>query len=324
MAVFTPVSLDEAQSLFNHLGLGAIHALQPTAGGIENTNFFVEASSGSWVLTLFERLGATELPFYLGLMRHLGERGLPVPVPRADDGGGMLQQLAGKPAAVVPRLSGTDLAAPDLDEIGQLGEVLARLHLAARDLPLLQPTLRGLAWWRETVPIVLPHLPADQATLLAEELAFIEHAAGTPAWQALPRGPIHADLFRDNVLFTPRPDGGHRLSGLLDFYFAGVDVWLFDLAVCLNDWCVDADTGHLDPARAQALVDAYRAIREPTALEWRLLPTMLRAAALRFWLSRLWDWHLPRAAAVLHPKDPIPFERILRSRRDAPWHPENL
>ncbi len=324
MAVFTPVSADAAQRLADALGLGPVQSLVATTGGIENTNYFLTTGSGRWVLTLFERLTADELPFYLGLMRHLADRGLPVPRPCTDRTGALLHEVAGKPAAIVERLPGEHFDAPDLDEIGQLGAVLARLHRAAADLPLQQPTLRGLDWWRRTVPVVLPHLPDAQAALLRDEMAFIEHAAARPGWAQLPRGPIHADLFRDNVLFEPAPGGGHRLSGLLDFYFAGVDSWLFDIAVCLNDWCIDATTGHLDERQALALLDAYRAVREPTPLEWRLLPTLLRAAALRFWLSRLWDWHLPRPAAVLRPKDPAPFERILRSRRDAPWHPENL
>lgn len=321
MAVFTPVAIGDAQALFARLGLGTVTALTPTEGGIENTNYFVDASSGRWVLTLFERLTAEQLPFYLGLMHHLASRGLPVPAPAADAHGNLLHAIAGKPAAVVPRLPGRHDDAPDLDQIGQLGEMLARMHRAALDLPRVQPTLRGLPWWRETVPVVLPHLPPPQAALLSNELAFIEHAATTPAWTALPRGPIHADLFRDNVLYAPGADGRPRLSGILDFYFAGVDTWLFDIAVCLNDWCVDA-SGRIDPPRAMALLDAYRAVRPPTAGEWRLLPTLLRAAALRFWLSRLWDLHLPRAAAVLRPKDPAPFERILRERSTAPWHPE--
>jgi homoserine kinase type II len=166
-------------------------------------------------------------------------------------------------------------------------------------------------------------MDAAAAELLRRELAFIEHAASTPAWQALPQGPVHADLFRDNVLFVNAPEGP-RLSGVLDFYFAGVECWLFDIAVCLNDWCVDEASGRLVPEQAEALVEAYQTVRPFTAGEWRLLPTLLRAAALRFWLSRLWDWHLPRAAAVLTPKDPVPYERILRERINAPWHPESL
>ncbi len=324
MAVFTPVDLLQAQSLFTHLDLGEIATLSPTEGGIENTNYFVSASSGRWVLTLFERLRADQLPFYLGFMHHLAERGLPVPKPCADARGNLVHELVSKPAAVVPRLAGRHDLNPANPQASELGEVLARLHLAAVDLPLQQAHLRGLAWWKDTVPVVLPHMAADAAALLQDELRFVEHAATTATWQSLPSGPIHADLFRDNVMFDSDAAGQHRISGLLDFYFAGVDPWLFDIAVCLNDWCIDDASGRIQEGRALALLGAYGRVRPLRSVEWRLLPTMLRAAALRFWLSRLWDWHLPRAAAVLSPKDPRQFERILRDRVTAPWHPEAL
>jgi homoserine kinase type II len=322
MAVFTPVDLTQAQALFQRLGLGRIQTMSPTHGGIENTNYFVDADSGQWVLTVFERLSREQLPFYLGLMHHLAGRGLPVPSPRANELGDLVQDLVGKPAAVVPRLPGRHHDAPDIHHVAEVGGMLARLHREGADLPHRQANLRGLAWWRETAPVVLPHLDTDRATLLASELRFIEHAAATAAWQALPGGPIHADLFRDNVMFAPDETGTDCVSAVLDFYFAGVDSWLFDIAVCLNDWCVDDRTGRIDEPRALALLRAYRSERELTAGEWRLLATLLRAAALRFWLSRLWDWHLPRDAAVLNPKDPTHFERILRDRVAAPWHPE--
>jgi homoserine kinase type II len=156
--------------------------------------------------------------------------------------------------------------------------------------------------------------------LLDDELAFQQHLAASPAGQALPRGPIHADLFRDNVMFddTAGPD---RLCGFFDFYFAGTDCLLFDVAVCLNDWCTDLDTGVLDDTRATAFMQAYRQHRALTPGEARALPALLRAAALRFWISRLWDWHLPRSAALLQPKDPTHFERVLRARIAQPWHP---
>ena len=172
----------------------------------------------------------------------------------------------------------------------------------------------------QTVPVVLPHLAPEQAGLLQTELAFQEQLEASPAGQALPHGPIHADLFRDNVMFddTAGPD---RLCGFFDFYFAGTDALLFDLAVCLNDWCTDAATGGLDEVRATAFVAAYEQGRPLTPVEVRSLPAMLRAAALRFWISRLWDWHLPRNAAVLQPKDPAHFERVLKARVACPWHP---
>jgi homoserine kinase type II len=169
--------------------------------------------------------------------------------------------------------------------------------------------LRGLPWWNETVPVVLPYLDQTQSCLLRSELAYQNHIAQGAAYAALPRGPVHADLFRDNVMFE-----GEQLTGFFDFYFAGVDTWLFDLAVCLNDWCTDLPTGSHVRERARALVQAYNRARPLSAAERTLLPALLRAGALRFWISRLWDYHLPREAAMLTPHDPTHFERVLLGR----------
>jgi homoserine kinase type II len=198
--------------------------------------------------------------------------------------------------------------------------MLARMHLAAADFGDAQPHLRGLAWWQETAPVVLPHLDAGRAALLTGELAYQCEVADSAAGRALPRGAIHADLFRDNVMFDETA-GEDRLCGVFDFYFAGTDALLFDVAVCLNDWCSDPASARLDEPRAAAFVEAYEAVRALTGAEVRLLPALLRAAALRFWLSRLRDWHLPREAALLQPKDPAQLERVLRERIDNPWHP---
>ena len=320
MAVYTEVSFDEAAALVSRLGLGELSALQGIRGGIENTNYFVDTSAGHYVLTVFERLGADQLPFYLQLMKHLADRGIPVPGPKADASGAIVHRVRGKPAAVVDRLPGRHHLAPDAAHCASLGQVLGRLHLAAADFTLQQPNLRGLEWWAETVPVVRPFLSDEQRRLINAELAFQEHLAGTAAWAALPRGPIHADLFRDNVMFEATPQGD-RLSGLFDFYFAGVDSWLFDLAVCLNDWCIDLASGRLDEPRATALVAAYDTERRITPNERRLLPALMRGAALRFWLSRLADLHLPRDAALLTAHDPSHFERVLQQRIAAPWHP---
>ena len=316
MAVYTEVTPDEASALLRRLGLGALQALTPIQGGIENTNYFVDADGGRFVLTLFERLTAAELPFYLELMRHLAQRGLPVPGPCADAGGVILHSVAGKPAALVDRLRGTHPLAPDAQHCAALGTALARMHGAVADFPLVQPHLRGLAWWVETVPVILPHVTPEQARLLREELDHARQVGASAAHATLPRGAIHADLFRDNTMFE-----GHRLTGIFDFYFAGVDTFLFDLAVCLNDWCIDLDTGRLAEDRAEALVGAYAAVRPLEHAEVRLLPSLLRAAALRFWISRLWDLHLPRDARVLKAHDPGHFERVLRARIADPWHP---
>ena len=320
MAVFTEVVPAEASALTRRLGVGSLLQLQGIPAGIENTNYFVTTTTGDWVLTLFERLPAEQLPYYLGLMQHLARRGLPVPEPRADANGQILHQVAGKPAALVTRLPGHHQLAPDLHHCAQLGHLLARLHGAVADFALHQPNLRGLAWWQVMAPQLLPFLRPDQQALLIDEMAFQQQLAASPACAALPRGAVHADLFCDNVLFDGLP-GHEKLTGAFDFYFAGTDTFAYDLAVCLNDWCLDANDATLDEARAQALVGAYQQERPLSTAEQRLLPALLRAAALRFWLSRLADWHLPREAALLKPKDPGHFERVLRSRVTTPWHP---
>jgi homoserine kinase type II len=176
-----------------------------------------------------------------------------------------------------------------------------------------QPNLRGLPWWNETVPVVLPYLTVGQSALIRSELAYQNHMAASSAYAALPRGPIHADLFRDNVVFEDVAGVPH-LSGFFDFYFAGVDSWIFDVAVCMNDWCVDLESGSHHAERAANLLAAYNAIRPLERAERELLPAMLRGAALRFWISRLWDFHLPRAASMLEAHDPGHCERVLRHR----------
>jgi len=326
MAVFTEVSRDEASAFVARLAVGRLTGLRGIQAGIENSNFFVDTiddrgTTHHWVLTLFERLTFEQLPFYLELMRHLAQRGIPVPMPQADAAGGILHSLKGKPAALVDRLPGGHQLAPDADHCAQVGAMLARMHEAGGDFPLVQPNLRGLSWWIETVPMVLPHVSADQHALLCDELAFQQHLATSPAYAALPRGPIHADLFRDNVMFEPGDVGHERLCGFFDFYFAGVDSFLFDIAVCLNDWCIDLQSGVLAEDRAQVFVAAYGTVRALTSNESRLLPALMRAAAFRFWLSRLWDLHLPREATILKAHDPTHFERVLRARIASPWHP---
>ncbi|MEJ6001921.1 homoserine kinase [Paucibacter soli] len=319
MAVFTEVTHAEAQALLSRLDLGTLTSLRGISAGIENTNYFVSSERGDYVLTVFERLSFAQLPFYLRLMQHLARKGVIVPDPQADAAGEILHSIQGKPAAVVNRLRGGHQLAPDLFHCEQVGAALARMHLAGQDFPLQQANLRGLAWWRETVPVVLPFLDASQAELISVELAFQNALAASADHAELPRGPIHADLFRDNVMFDGLP-GRERLSGFFDFYFAGVDSFAFDLSVCINDWCIDLASGRLDTQRAQAFVNAYEGVRPLSGAERRLLPGMLRAAALRFWISRLWDFYLPRDAALLKPHDPTHFERVLRARIAEPWH----
>jgi homoserine kinase type II len=326
MAVYTEVSFEQARQFLEPLGLGQLQTMEGCSGGIENTNYFVTTDQGAYVLTLFERLTFEQLPFYLRLMKHLANNGIPVPDPAANRDGDILHRLVDKPAAVVNRLRGKSELAPSGDHCAAVAGMLANMHLAAREFPMAQPNLRGLPWWNETVPVVLPYLETPQAALLQAELAYQNHVAASSSFAALPRGPIHADLFRDNVMFETGPEaldncGQPQLTGFFDFYFAGVDSWLFDIAVCLNDWCVDLPTGVEDTARTQRFLSAYEAVRPLTAAERQLLPATARAAALRFWISRLWDFYLPREASMLKAHDPTHFERVLRQRLAKPLNP---
>ena len=310
MAVFTEVSFDEAAAFLRFLNLGQLQHIKGAAGGIENTNYFVDTDQGQYVLTLFERLTFEQLPFYLHLMKHLAARGIPVPDPVADAQGNILHRLKGKPAAVVNKLRGHSELAPTPAHCAGVGDMLARLHLAGLDYERQQPNLRGLAWWNETVPVVLPYLSDAQRSLILDELACQNQAATSAAYASLPRGAIHADLFRDNVMFE-----NGQLTGFFDFYFAGCDTFLFDIGICLNDWCIDLPSGAQDNARADAFMAAYQRVRPLSIEERDLLPTLQRAGALRFWISRLWDFYLPREATVLQAHDPSHFERVLRERR---------
>lgn len=323
MAVYTEVTREAAQALLARLNLGTLQAFEPCQGGIENTNYFCDADSGRYVLTLFERLGFDELPYYLHLMKHLAERDIPVPAPHADAAGEILHRICGKPAALVGRLQGGPCLAPDTAHCEAVGAMLARMHLAGLDYPRAQPHSRGLGWWLRTAPVVRPFLDAAQCALLDDELGFQQHVADSDVAHGLPRGAIHGDLFRDNVMFHATPEGD-ALSGFFDFYFAGVDALLFDVAVCLNDWCTDSASGRLEEQRAAAFVRAYAAVRPLSGDEARLMPAMLRGAALRFWISRLWDLHLPRDAHLLTAHDPAPFEHMLRERVRTPWHPTEI
>ncbi len=324
MAVYTEVSFDEAAPLLQSLGLGTLQTITACSGGIENTNYFVDTDQGRYVLTLFERLTFEQLPFYLHLMKHLAQRGIAVPEPQAlvtadaAKPGDILLTLNGKPAAVVNRLRGRSELSPTPAHCAAVGNMLARMHLAGLDYPRQQPNLRGLSWWNDTVPVVLPYLSPEQNRLILSELAYQNHVAASSAYRALPRGPVHADLFRDNVMFETSDDA-LELTGFFDFYFAGCDTWLFDIGVALNDWCINLDSGAQDTPRTEAFMTAYQAVRALTPQERTLLPAMQRAGALRFWTSRLWDFHLPREAAVLQAHDPGHFERVLRQRLAHPY-----
>lgn len=304
MSVFTTVTEDELRQWLADYSVGELTGLRGIAAGIENTNYFVTTSGGRYVLTLFEKLTARELPFYLNLMAHLAERGVPSAHPVASRSGSYLGALNGKPAALVAFLEGRDLESPSPQQCAAVGAVLARLHLAGQSYPAKMDNPRGPKWWKAMMPDILPFLTAEDSVLLKEEVRF----QSLYRFSDLPRGAIHADLFRDNVLFD-----GDRVAGVIDFYFACTDALLYDVAIAVNDWCID-DACELDPARTRAFLDAYAAIRPCTPIERGAWPVMLRAGALRFWVSRLYDFHLPRPGELTHAKDPAHFRRILELR----------
>jgi homoserine kinase type II len=313
MAVFTSVSLNDLNNWMTQFQLGKPLALKGISSGIENSNFFLTTETGEYVLTIFEKLTFEQLPFYLELMRHLADRGVLVPAPAANRNGEILHTLHGKPCAIVTRLEGRSQLEPRPVHCAAVGAMLAKMHLAGQGFPLQQSNLRGLDWWRETTPVVLPYLPEEAQQLLRAEIRTQNAFAESATYHQLPRGPVHADLFRDNALFV-----AERLTGFFDFYFAGCDAWIFDVAVTVNDWCINLDTGALDEAHVRAMLDAYHAVRRFMRGEKAAWQTMLRAAALRFWLSRLYDYYLPREAEMLTPHDPMHFERILRQRINEP------
>ncbi|MGH8765811.1 MAG: homoserine kinase [Burkholderiales bacterium] len=307
MSVFTPVSEGELADWLKNYSVGAVVSLEPIASGIENTNYFVTTGQGRYVLTLFERLPAAELPFYLDLMAHLARHGIPCPAPVADLGDRYLSVLNGKPAALVTRLEGVSIEHPGESECAELGALLARMHLAARSFGGYLENPRGPKWWRSASADVRPFLDAAGLGLLEAELGF----QSRQRFPDLPRAAVHADLFRDNALFK---DG--RISAVFDFYFAGVDCFVYDLAVCANDWCL-VDPAHdrrLDEKRAQALLETYAGVRPLQSAERDAWPAMLRAAALRFWLSRLHDKFLPRPGELVKVHDPEHFRDILALR----------
>lgn len=322
MAVFTAVSRDEIELWLQDDDLGSITDFRGIASGIENSNFFLtttrEGVTHEYVLTIFERLTFAQLPFYLYLMQHLHAAGITVPAPMPARDGDILRTIKGKPATIVTRLPGASDLSPGPDHCAEVGDMLARMHLAGQDYPRHQPNLRSLPWWEQTVPEILPFIDADKRAVLQSELAYQQAFFASADYAALPEGPCHCDLFRDNVLFQRDANGRSTLGGFFDFYFAGVDKWLFDLAVCVNDWCIDLSTGTLDPQRVDAMLQAYTAVRPLTDAERAHWSDMLRAAALRFWISRLWDFYLPRDAEMLQPHDPTHFERILRARVASP------
>ena len=322
MAVFTPIELEDiSQWIDQDFDIGQASEIRGIHGGIENSNFFLDTTKDGkkqeYVLTIFERLTAQQLPFYLELMRHLANKGVPVPKPIENKQGDILFTLKGKPAAIVTKLPGLSRLQPESNHCALVGEMLAKMHLAGKDFSKYQENLRSLDWWQKTIPSVLPHLNTSQKELITHELKTQEEFFSSGTYDGLPQGASHCDLFRDNVLFDPKGAdvSQDQLGGFFDFYFAGTDKWLFDIAVTANDWCLADNKQDLDPIRLDAFMKAYQSVRPLTKEEQASWPLMLRAAALRFWVSRLWDFYLPRDAQMLTPHDPTHFERILLSRR---------
>ena len=303
MAVYTSVTEAELAAWLKDYSLGQLLELQGIASGISNTNFFVTTGHGRYVLTLFEKLTSDELPFYLNLMAHLSRHGIPCPSPVANRHNQFLGELCGKPACIVSRLSGKSSIHPDIAQCAAMGAMLGQMHTAGQSFSQIMPNARGAPWRAATAPLVRPFLDAAQAELLDNEIAL--HA--TQHWAMLPQGVIHADLFRDNVLLQDS-----RIGGLIDFYYACSDSLLYDVAITVNDWCMNPD-GMLDQLRTQQFLRAYHEMRPLQPNEHAAWPQLLRMAALRFWLSRLHDLYLPTDGELIHAHDPAHFERILKN-----------
>ncbi len=307
MSVFTTVTPEQARAWLRNYSIGSLVDLEGILSGIENTNYFLTTSHSRYVLTLFEKLTSKELPFYLNLMAHLSNHGVPAPKPIANLQNEFLGELNGKPAAIVTRLPGKPVMDPAPGHCASVGEQLADMHLSGQTFKQHLDNLRCAKWWTVAAPEIYPFLSDEDAQLLRSEIEF---QAGVSR-EGLPHGPVHADLFRDNVLFD-----GDIVGGIIDFYFACVDSLIYDVAITVNDWCSNLDAT-LDPQRCEAMLNAYASVRSFTELERELWPAMLRAGALRFWVSRLYDFHLPRTGELTHAHDPEPFRRLLLNRRSS-------
>lgn len=304
MAVYTAVAEADLRALLAGYEVGELVDFEGIATGIENSNFFVTTSRGEYVLTLFESIPEEDLPYFLRVMGWLADAGIPSARPVVNRDGSAMVHLSGKPAALVERLAGASHLDPGPTQCAAAGQLLGRLHRAGRGFPEVRSNPRGAAWRTEMAGRLLSVLQGSEADLLRKEIRFQEQSPDTP----LPQGLVHADLFRDNVLFQ-----GNRISGVVDFYYACTDSLLLDLAIAANDWCTDAGGAWIVP-KIEAFFDGYRQERTLHRRETAAWPKVVRAAALRFWLSRLQDKHFPRIAGEHLRKDPGEYQQLLRCR----------
>jgi len=306
MAVYTEVSFDDLEALLSAYDIGAPASFKGIAEGVENSNFQLRTDRGTFILTLYEkRVREDDLPYFLGLMNHLSARGVPCPLPVPRRDGRSWTHLNGRPAALLTWLDGLSLHRPDGAHCAEAAAACARLHQAGREFAPSRPNALGLDGWRKLAAATLPYADTVQeglAALIGDALRSLE--AHWP--QGLPCGVIHADLFPDNVLFM-----GGRVSGLIDFYFACNDTFAYDLAVMMNAWCFEGD-GAYNMTKGQALVGGYNRVRALSAAEREALPMLARGAALRFLLTRLYDWLHPDPQALVKPKDPRDYAKRLR------------
>ncbi|MCE1234839.1 MAG: homoserine kinase [Hyphomicrobiales bacterium] len=311
MAVYTEVSDEELDRFVAGYDIGAVLSCKGIAEGVENSNFLLHTERGNFILTLYEkRVDPNDLPFFLGLMEHLASRGLGCPLPVHDRAGATLGELAGRPAAIVTFLEGQWVRRPTARHCALLGEALARMHLAGGGFERRRPNALTMPSWRplwERSAARADEVATGLSADVEAELAVLER--DWPAEGALPFGVVHADLFPDNVFFL-----GDRLSGLIDFYFACDDMFAYDVAVCLNSWCFEQDLS-FNLTKGRALLAAYEAVRPFEPAEVAALPLLARGAALRFLLTRLYDWLNVPPGALVRPKDPLEYHRKLRFHR---------
>ncbi len=304
MSVYTTIEQDELEAFLLNYNIGQLIGYNGISDGIENTNYFVTTTQGQYVLTLFEELSANELPYFLDLMAFLAEHEVPSAHPIEDNNGDFLRSLKNKPAALVIRLKGKGIKEVNPEQCKALGMNLGKLHAVSHQFSEHRDNPRGPHWWHDMSIKLDNHLSADEHDLLHSEMSFqTRHRR-----DKLPIGVIHADLFRDNALFE-----GDNLTGIIDFYYACNDVQLYDLAITVNDWCSNHD-GSLNTLRVSAMLESYMNKRPLLSEEVQAWPMMLRAAALRFWLSRLHDKHFPKEGEMTHIKDPDVFKDILLDR----------